>query len=357
MPEGHQRTRKKSQRRGTARRSRARKWWELTDEELLDWRVKDLGLSLEGTAIESRVARLHDELEEKGIRLKPYVWLSSDWFTPDSATGFAVPFFLAHPRLVRLERHQMLEAEGATHGWCMKLLRHEAAHALDNAYNLRRRRVWRETFGRASTPYLQSYTPDPTSRDHVLNLDYWYSQSHPLEDWAETFAVWLDPRSRWRRRYEGWPALRKLEAVDTLMADIARNPPRRRTRAREEPVSGMLETLGEIYERKRSQFEGEHHPELDQRLEGIFARSTSGRTAGEFLRKNRKLLVERIARTTGQHRYLVDHALREIILRARQRKLRLRDGSSARETLLDVTVLITSHTLQFIYGGHPRYHR
>ena len=158
-------------------------------------------------------------------RFRPYVWLSTDWFTPDGLSGFAIPFFLAHPRLARLEGRHMLEVEGGGHDWCMKLLRHETAHAIDNAYRLRRRKRWREVFGRASEKYAEAYLPRPLSREYVLNLDDWYSQSHPLEDFAETFSVWLQPRSQWRRRYADWPALKKLEYVDELMERIGADPP------------------------------------------------------------------------------------------------------------------------------------
>ena len=47
---------------------------------------------------------------------------------------------------------------------------------------------------------------------------YHYAQKHPDEDFAETFAVWLDPASRWRRRYKDWQvALAKLEYVDRIV--------------------------------------------------------------------------------------------------------------------------------------------
>ena len=43
---------------------------------------------------------------------------------------------------------------------------------------------------------------------------YHYAQKHPDEDWAETFAVWLEG-GPWRRRYRDWQvALAKLEYVD-----------------------------------------------------------------------------------------------------------------------------------------------
>jgi hypothetical protein len=207
---------------GITARARDKKpsWAGLSSDELLDVRLCDLGLSIEGSPLQPRIQRLYEELGQAGLRFRPYVWLSSDWFTPDGHTGFAVPFFLAHPRLAQLERRNMFEVEGGNRPWCMKLLRHETAHALDNAYHLRRRKRWRELFGPVSKPYRSSYVPEPSSRSHVLNLDYWYAQSHPVEDFAETFAVWLQPGSRWRTTYRGWPALAKLRYVDDLITEV-----------------------------------------------------------------------------------------------------------------------------------------
>src|SRR5690606_22025626 len=149
---------------------------------------------------------------------------------PDGVPGIAVPFYLAHPRLMRLERDLMLEAEGAHEGTCLRILRHEAGHAIDNAYRLHRRKRWRELFGSFSEPYPDAYRPRPASRKYVQHLNGWYAQAHPAEDFAETFAVWMTPNYPWRRRYEGWPALEKLEYVDELMAEIADTTPPVRTR-------------------------------------------------------------------------------------------------------------------------------
>ena len=74
----------------------------------------------------------------------------------------------------------------------------------------------RRLFGKSSEPYPEYYTPKPYSRSFVRHLDVWYAQSHPDEDFAETFAVWLDPQSAWRERYAGWPVLKKLEFMDTI---------------------------------------------------------------------------------------------------------------------------------------------
>ncbi|MEO0650232.1 MAG: putative zinc-binding metallopeptidase [Planctomycetota bacterium] len=342
-------------RKAASRRRPSSGWAELDDRDLLQVRICDLGLEVEGSAVEPLVAELKAEFAERGFRFRPYVWLSTEWFTPDDATGFAIPFFVAHPRLARLERRQMLEVEGGTRESCLKLMRHEAAHALDNAYRLRRRRRWREVFGSASAPYDASYTPDPTSRDHVLHLDYWYSQSHPLEDWAETFAVWLRPGSRWRKRYADWPALAKLEYVDAVCREVADEPPRIRTRRREEPLSAVKLTLAEYYDRKRAFYSDDTNPVFAGRLERLFPADGAGATAASFLRRARRGLVQRVAEATGQHTYLVDHVLREMVARAVERRLRLNGDEG--DALVDAAVLLTSLTSQFTYGSHPRYQR
>jgi hypothetical protein len=165
----------------------------LTDEQLLDLRFCDLQLSIEGTRIGQRFAKLCRELQARRLAFRPHVWLSEEWFTPDGVPGFAIPFYLAHPRLIKLERNQMLQVEGDSEAECMRILRHETGHAIANAHRLHARRSWADTFGSPRVAYPDWYKPQPNSRDYVLNLDAWYAQSHPAEDFAETFAVWLRP--------------------------------------------------------------------------------------------------------------------------------------------------------------------
>jgi hypothetical protein len=196
-------------------------WETLSDEQLLKRRLSSLRVTIEGTWLEDCVSNLHEELEERGIRLRPHAWISSEWFSPDSTPGIAIPFYLAHPRLMKLEKKMMLDVEGGTWSECMAILRHEAGHTVQQAYQLHRRRRWQQLFGLSSKSYPLHYRPNPASRRYVQHLRLWYAQSHPDEDFAETFAVWLRPRSNWRTRYAGWPALKKLEFVDELMAEIA----------------------------------------------------------------------------------------------------------------------------------------
>lgn len=343
----------------SSRRRRQRFWWaDLPYEELLDVRISRLGLKIEGTALEGRVDRLYAELKRAGFRFRPYVWLSTDWFTPDQVTGFAIPFFLAHPRLARIEHRQMFEVEGGNYDWCMKLLRHETGHALDNAYRLHWKKSWRQTFGKYSQPYKMHYNPNTRSRRYVLNLDHWYSHSHPAEDFAETFAVWLQPGSRWYSKYAGWPALKKLEYVDELMDTIADEKPKVRSREKPDSLSTLRITLREYYRRKQREYAGELPTIYDQQLTRVFPtedRYTYRETAVGFLRRSRQELRGRVAATTGQYRYVVDQALKMMMSRCRE--LDLLVTRSERETRLEATILLTMMTMGFLHGRRHEYRR
>src|SRR5262245_31275933 len=108
-------------------------WPDLDDESLLDVRMSDLPLRIEGKVAE-RVAQLRTELESRALRFPLHVYLGDEWYTPDGATSISIPFYLAHPRLEELEERQMFEVEGGDYEWCMRILRHEAGHAIDNAF-------------------------------------------------------------------------------------------------------------------------------------------------------------------------------------------------------------------------------
>ncbi|MGH6716071.1 MAG: putative zinc-binding metallopeptidase, partial [Bradyrhizobium sp.] len=101
-------------------------WEKLSDEELLKRRLGTLRVAVEGTWLEDCLNTLYEELEERGIRLRPHAWISSEWFSPADVPGIAIPFYLTHPRLMKIEKKMMLDVEGGTWSECMAILRHEA---------------------------------------------------------------------------------------------------------------------------------------------------------------------------------------------------------------------------------------
>ena len=313
---------------GATRRTprRSRSWVRLSDEQLLQMRLCDLDLDLATPGLARPLERLYAELESRGLNFRPHVWLSDEWFSPDGVPGIAIPFWLAHPRLRRLERNLMHEVEGGNLRWLMRILRHEAGHALDNAFRLRRRARFRERFGPASLPYPDRYRARPGSRRYVHHLGEWYAQSHPTEDFAETFAVWLKPNSDWRVAYAGWPAFNKLTWVDDLMAQLRGRTPPVRNRRQEGPVSTDTRTLAEIYRARIERLRQERHGLAEELLRRVFTtRPAAGAVrAGTLLRALKPRLVEQVSRTAGVERYSVFQILRMLIERCDALKLHIR---------------------------------
>lgn len=307
--------------RSSRTRRRGRSWWAtLDDERLLDLRFRDLGLTLESSPLGVALRRLDKELERRGFVFRPHRWLSEEWFCPDGVPGFAIPFYLAHPRLARLERRLMHEVEGGNARWLTRILRHETGHALDNAYRLHRRKRWRMVFGPATRPYPMRYAPRITSRNYVMHLGHWYAQSHPTEDFAETFAVWLAPNSSWRSDYESWHALRKLRYVDELMHEIRGQPPAVRSRTVVEPLSTDRRTLREHYADKLRLYGREEASDHDRRLRRVFGlryEHPGHLPAATFIRQVRPQLHRLLVRRSHLHPYLVHHVMRMIIKRAK----------------------------------------
>ncbi len=339
-----------------SRRAPAFEWEDLPLAELLQWRICDLGLKIEGTSLEPRIEKLYEEFAAHGIEFRPHCWLSEEWFSPDGIPGIAIPFYLAHPRLMRLERRMMLEVEGGTEEWCMKILRHEAGHAIDNAYGLHRRKTWALIFGKYSLPYPESYQPQPHSRRFVQHLDPFYAQSHPAEDFAETFAVWLKPRSGWRKQYEGWSALKKLQYVDALMQEIPSLEPVSRSRVRIDSLPNIRKTLGEHYDELRARYQVGENAIDDRPLLQLFSAEKKYRdrpSAAAFFGKYRGELRQVVSELTGQYKYVVDQVLKDLIVRCRELKLRLKH--SERETRRDALVMLAVQTMHYLHRGYTRY--
>jgi hypothetical protein len=331
-------------------------WLELSDEALLDVRMSDLPLSMDGK-LGDRLAQLRAELETRGLRFPLHFYLSDEWFTPDGATSIAVPFYLAHPRLERLEESQMLEVEGGEYEWCMRILRHEAGHAIDNAFRLRRRRQRQKTFGSSSEPYPESYTPKPYSKSFVLHLDAWYAQSHPDEDFAETFAVWLTPNSEWRQRYSGWRALAKLEYMDELMESIRGTAPPVDNPDEIDPLRDFRTTLRQHYRKKRQYYGVEYPNFYDRDLRRLFSDApdfADAMSAAQFINRIRRPVRRLVAGWTGIYQYTIDQVLEDMIARCRELQLRLAvPEDQARQ---EFTVLLTVQAMNYLHsGGHRLY--
>ena len=320
-------------------------WADLPDEELLGLRICDLGLTLEGSAVEARAERLGEELATRGIRFRPRCYLTREWLCPDRVPLVGIPFCLAHPRLLALERSQMLEVEGETERSCMQLLRHEAGHALNYAYALYRRSRWRQLFGPISREYnVTEYYPRKYSHQFVEHLPDNYAQAHPDEDFAETFAVWLTPGLDWRRKYSGWKALKKLEYVDHLMRQIGDLSPTVSGGPKLWPVERVRSTLRTYFRKKQRDF-GDGYPGFyDPELLKIFVpgpgTDRAAIPAAKFLKRHRRPLTNHIAALARMRKYEVDSVLRRMLQRCSELNLWLPQGEG--EAMLRLAISLTA---------------
>lgn len=344
-------------RRSRASRSKDPAWASLPDAELLQLRLKDLKLKLPGTWLQTCLDDLNSELKSHGVKLRIHGWLSDEWFSAPETPGVAFPFYLAHPRLMRLERKMMLEVEGGTQRDCMRLLRHEAGHVVQHTYRLHRRRRWQTLFGNPSKPYPASYRANPASKRYVQYLPRWYAQCHPDEDFAETFAVWLTPRANWKKRYADWPALKKLQFVDDVMHELdgEKLPPVKRTKR--DPLSSLNVTLAEHYAEKRKRYAFDTPTIFDRDLKRIFVRETMNRRAplaAAVIKKNRAKVLRAVQRDTGEYPVALDAALNDMI--ARTRALNLRAPRSNHTTRVELTAMLTSKAVHSHYASSTRRH-
>lgn len=327
----------------------------MREEDLLQLRFCELNLQIEGTILELRINKLYKELKSRGLLFRPHIWISEEWFTPDGIPGFAVPFYLLHPRLIRLEKKMMYEAEGSTEKECMKILRHEAGHAIDHAFRLHFKKSWRQTFGSFTKKYPKYYVPKPNSMDYVLHFKGWYAQAHPTEDFAETFALWLAPGRKWEKRYEGWNALNKLHYVDSLMNSLKGLPQVNTRTYIDSPISKMKKTLRQHYNLKTAYYSYDWPDVFDKELKKVFNGESKSKTqpsAPSFLKKHSNELRQLVSAGTGIHNYTLQQLLEEMIIRSKQLGLRL--GYNEAETLKKTLVLLTVQTINLINTGIQR---
>lgn len=328
-------------------------WENLSDEELLERKISQLSLQLGGTELEPLITQLYAELAAKGLVFHPPCHIGDEWFVPVGVPAIFIPFYLVHEKLRKLERKLILEVEGETPEWFMKLMRHEAAHAYAYAYQLPRKKKWQQVFGKSSTEDTpEFYRPRPYSRSYVVHLDDWYAQSHPDEDFAETFAVWLTPGLDWRERYRGWKALQKVEYLDELMGALAGKPPVHQPEYRVGDHDCLNIKLKTHYARKRKLYEDVYPDFYDQDLKALFAAGpeVADRTkASAYLRQRRRKLMDSVCQWTNERKYRVNELLARLIERCDQLDLYIKVDDPSLN--LQVSAYITTLVMNYLFTG------
>ncbi len=319
-------------------------------QELLPVPIKQLGLKLEGSQIERYVEQLFKELEAKGLKhFRPAFYLTSEWGCPSEQPVIGVPFYLADPRLGAIESAvNDIEDEREI----LMYMRHETGHAFNYAYELYKTDEWRGTFGPFRRPYRDHYRFVPFSKNYVRHIAGWYAQKHPDEDFAETFAVWLTPRSNWREKYKNWPAMKKLRYVDRVAHEIGDKPPIRPLGETDFTVEDMEETIEEFYKSTtRDESQAIADLALDVDLDDIFLNAEQvseerRKKAADVVEEHRREIVDKVSYWTGARRSLVKTLVEAIAKKVEELGLVV-DQNRESEQVIELTVYIATLAMNF----------
>lgn len=323
-------------------------------QELLRKPIKELGLKIDGSAVEPYVHQLYAEIEKKGLKhFRPACYLTDQWGCPSEEPVIGIPFYLADRRLGALESAvNDIENEDEI----MMYMRHEAGHAFNYAYEFYKTDEWRDMFGPFRRAYRDEYQPVPFSKRFVRHIAGWYAQKHPDEDFAETFAVWLTPGSNWRNKYKGWPALNKLKYMDRITDEVSAKEPVRPMGEIDFTVEEMEATIEDFYRDNRpDEAEAIAELALESDLADIFpappeSKLEGARLASALIREYRKDIVDKVTYWTGVRRPLVKVLVEAIEHRVEEQKLMVvkeREGSR----LVELTVYATTLAMNYLTRG------
>jgi hypothetical protein len=322
--------------------------------------IRDLGLTIAGSALEPILDEFQEELRRKGIvRVRPRFYLSTEWGVPEGTVAIAIPFYLARPELTALHAERAGHVEGVGRADILRYLRHEMGHVVNYAYRLFDTEEWVRTFGAITQPYVEEYRPAPFSRRFVRHLPGWYAQKHPDEDWAETFAVWMTPGLDWRAEYADWPeALAKLLYCDRTLAELADRAPLVSADDLDEDVGELTYSIDEHYEGLATPADA-IPPGIDGALRAIFEdlgapeslpADAPRRPASALILRHEPELTASIFRWTGHFPERTRPMLRALAERADHLGQVYPEGHEA-EALVALTTLVTTLAMNYVLHG------
>ncbi len=333
--------------------------WETERYALLTSRVCDLKLEFEDTLLYRCIKKLYDELALKKLQFRPRYYFTcegDEWGCPNRVPIIGIPFHLADNRLTRIEK----EMGYATYdkGELMALLRHESGHAINYAYQLYSSAEWVEVFGDFNKAYPENFKFkfNPYSRNYVKSQGdpKYYAQAHPDEDFAETFAVWLTPRSNWRVVYRNWPAGKKLEYVDRIMQGLRFKKPSIVDGPLHSPYQAKAYKLIEYYGENLDDYKDNALGIYDDDLKWIFPVQSNGHNryvpAKDLIRRNRRFLIATISNWTGAKDKTVGPVVSKFWERCRDLGLTL-PADDEKFRLASLAALGTTVVMNYLHTG------
>jgi len=335
--------------------------------EILTTPINRLGLKIKGTFLETAIRRTREELQRISItKLEPTFYLSDGYGCIEGTSNISLGFYDCSDLLQELnEEWRDWRHDEAT---ILHITRHELGHAFCYAYKLYRRPDFRELFRVAghffrTYPLHDRYRHNPWSRDYVNPSGDYYAQKHPDDDFAETFAVWLTPRSKWWEEYRYKPgALRKLHYVEKIVKELGRQEPAidNDPAMIYEHVDDMTITVAEFLDARLNQYRkaatGYVDPDLRTLFRGKPRLSSPRRIKREYmhaerlLREQKRVLVNRIGYWVGIDDQVVIDLIDKCAARAKALDLWIKKEDQDKK-LVEVTSYLTVLCTNYAHHG------
>lgn len=185
------------------------------------------------------------ELKSREIKLELKFYPSDEWGTPNKVPIIAVPVSYYYPLFRPIEDDHIRLSKKAV----IRILHHEAGHCVLYAFELFKEQKFAGIFGDFYTPYpdngyINNFKPVLVEKEFVKHLpdcNWGYPAIHPDEDFAETFAVWLEQdKESWTKEYAEGKALDKLLLMDQLMTEIRNIEPLVTKGKRDKPFHSVI---------------------------------------------------------------------------------------------------------------------
>lgn len=318
--------------------------------KLLSTRLNELPLKIIGSHLEPAVKQLYIELGNAGISFKPETYLSDGWGCPSGVPIIGIPFYLADVNVYSIV-DEFIDPAPCDDSELIKYLRHECGHAFNYAYLLYKEPDWEKTFGLYSKPYKDNYNAVPFDTRFVRHSPGWYAQKHPDEDFAETFAVWLTPNSRWRQIYANTLALNKLLHIDELARLYGQKMPCITGGELDRPLSELDVTLAKWcrMRRKAGQRKIVLPDIINEDLRRLFP-DAEGDPAVSIFQTNSRQLVHEVHNWTGVNRDLLNSLVYELSKRVKALGLMVEPDRTA-ERITNLAIFISTLAMNYQYSG------
>lgn len=321
----------------------------LSESQILGTKISDLDLELNSEQ-KQKLKDLNKLLMNKNIKWRPHVWLSDEWFSPDGVSGFAVPFTLAHKKLMAIEKKHLGYCEGEKPREFLKLCCHESGHAIDNAYKLRLNKSRQAMFGLTSKKYPSSYKPNPNSSDYIHFLEDHYAQAHPDEDWAETFGYFL-MNEKWNSQYNDTKVIEKLELVRKIVSQLKQKPFKKNSE--KTPMSYKYDdrTVEQYLTDKKKSLGITQKNYYETKVRNKFTKKIDNQTASSFMQLNKKEIIHNIQFQTKLDTWTITKCFNELKQECKSKKYTLKYNKASQFKIQNI---IGKNIEEYIQKGKTR---